>query len=193
MGKNLPILIILIVFVSSNFFLYNYLNNGFFTDKQPETPKHEIKKIIFNLIALNEDAIRRQIEENEKRIRELSSLELKELDEAARLRVLAELEALERDKKSLLEAEQQSKMDILEAQEKARNTAKTISELQAINARLGVELENLKKEFNAYKTGLKDSELLNNERLVLGEKFKGALSNIAEEIEYTYFSNKYSV
>ncbi len=163
MGKNIPIIIVLVLFVGSNAILYNYLNNGFFIDKKPETQIRELEKILVKLINDDQIAIQKAFDEKERRLRELNSQNIIGLSDAEKARLEAEKAALEEDMSALKQAEIESQNKILAAQQSAETSKYQMSELIEENNNLGADYTSLESQFDEYVTTLEDSAIINTE------------------------------
>ncbi|MGL1894643.1 MAG: hypothetical protein OCD02_23685 [Spirochaetaceae bacterium] len=156
-NTNIPIFIVLTLFVASNAFLYTYLNNDYFIDKKPTIQEKEIENIIFKLIADHEQILierNKQILLEAERLRNMRST----TTDSAELKAIEDkLRALEEESKAVQDRVKNSENERRVAQKKSQNDQLQLSELMESNSRMGVELDQVNEEFTNYVSTLQDT------------------------------------
>lgn len=160
-NSNIPILLILTIFVASNAILYRYLNDGYFIDKKPDTQSVKRENVIFSLIGAHELVLAERnaaILAEAQRLRELKStitdsVELKKIED--------KLKALEAESKAVLERVKNSENERRVAQKQSENDQVKLSDLLESNSQLGAALDEVNEEFDTYVTTIKNSVVSN--------------------------------
>lgn len=177
LNSNVPIFIILSVFVTSNALLYRYLNNDFFVDKKPTVETEEVEQIIFKLIQDHETILQ---ERNAKILSEAERLRA----QRERTTDLVELKAIE-DKLRALEEEAKRVQERVRNSENERNLAQRqlesdmmqLSELMESNKRIGGQLDSVTNEFENYVSTLEETLVSKSD----SEAEKNSISNAFDD------------
>lgn len=185
LNSNVPIFIILSIFVASNALLYRYLNNDYFVDKKATVEVEEGEKVIFKLISDHETILQ---ERNAKILSEAERLRA----QRERTTDLAELKAIE-DKLRALEEEARRVQERVKSSENERNLAQRqlesdmmqLSELMESNKRVGAQLDSVTNEFENYVSTLEETLVSKSS----SETEKSSISNAFDDKRGLNFLN----
>lgn len=176
-NSNIPILLILTIFVASNAILYRYLNDGYFIDKKPDTQSVKRENVIFSLIGAHELVLAERnaaILAEAQRLRELKST----ITDTEELRKIEEqLRALEAESKAVLERVKNSENERKVAQKQSENDQVKLSDLLESNSQLGAALDEINEEFDTYVTTIKNSVVSNTSSNDEKESINSAFNN----------------
>ncbi|QEN04261.1 hypothetical protein EW093_05955 [Thiospirochaeta perfilievii] len=161
-NTNIPIFIILTVFVASNALLYRYLNNGYFIDKTPKTQEVKVENVIFKLISAHERVLLKRNQEILLEAQRLRNQKLTITDSEELKAIEAKLKALELESQNVQELVRNSENEKRAAEKKAQNDQIQLTELMQSNSRMGAELENVTTEFEEYVETIKETLISNS-------------------------------
>lgn len=156
-NSNIPIFVILTIFIASNALLYTYLNDGYFIDKKPETPEIKVENVIFRLISAHEDVLNKRNAEILLEAERLRNRKLTVTDDAELRAIEEKLRALELESENVLEQVRNSENEKRAAERKARSNQLQLTELMEINSKMGAQLESVTEEFDNYVETLKNT------------------------------------
>jgi len=156
-NSNIIIFIILTIFITSNAFLYRYLNNDYFIDKKPTVKEDQVENVIFSLIAAHEKVLLERNAEIEKEAEMLRNRKLTITDSAELKAIEEKLRSLELESQKVLDSVKNSENERAAAEKKAENNQLQLTELMKENSRMGAQLEGITKEFDNYVSTLADT------------------------------------
>lgn len=175
-NSNIPIFIILTLFVASNALLYRYLNNGYFIDKTPTVQNRNVENIIFSLIKDHEAVLEARNAEILRQAEELRNRRATVTD-SEELRLIEEkLKALEAASKEVQDRVKSSENERKVAEKQAENNQLQVTELLASNSKMGAELDSINEEFNSYVATIKktiiDKSLTETDKSGVNDEFR---------------------
>lgn len=156
-SSNIPIFIVLTIFVASNALLYNYLNNDFFVDKKSTVEQEEVESVIFKLIADHETILQKRNAEILSEAQRLRDQKANITDSEELKAIEAKLKALEEEARRVQERVKNSENERDIAARQLESDMLQLSELMESNSRMGAQLDSITSEFDNYVTTLEET------------------------------------
>lgn len=161
-SSNIPIIVILAIFVASNTLLYRYLNNDYFVDKKSTVEIDEVDSVIFKLIADHEEILQQRNAEILSEAERLRNQKEKTTDSEELKAIEAKLRALEEEARRVQERVKDSEYERNIAARQMESDLLQLSELMESNSRMGAQLEDVTNEFEHYVSTLEETVVSNS-------------------------------